>query len=189
MPSTVPVAQNVDITTSAVNPSPIEALLSSVSLPPIPAPPPQVEEHGTFRDIGAIKKKHIPLLEQAIAVHPSLWAWHERFKISEMRQFGYIMLGKMLELLASSRWSDLTENKKAEFESIIDVLETLGFDAVWLWNIRAMIKQRKLDEEAITSMRTLEELVAAQEIELRENRLKLDAIRERLGNVNDFIGF
>ena len=61
---------------------PSKTLLPSVSLPPpIHAMPSQVdqsmEEYANFRDIVAIKKKHIPLLEEAITKFPSLLAWHD----------------------------------------------------------------------------------------------------------------
>ncbi|KAI4347810.1 hypothetical protein L6164_008591 [Bauhinia variegata] len=77
-------------------------------------------EYYTSRDIGEIKKKHIPLLEKAFAKYPSLWDWHKKFKrphIKAIKQLEYTILGDMLEFLESTRLRDLTEEKKTEFES------------------------------------------------------------------------
>ncbi|KAI4308593.1 hypothetical protein L6164_031649 [Bauhinia variegata] len=146
----------------------------------VPAVQNVAEEYGAFRDIEAIKKKHIPLLDQAIAKHPSLWAWHEKFKHPQMKQFGYTMLGNMLEFLASTRWRDLTEDKKAELQSLVDVLETLGFDLQFLGNVRAMINQS--NEETVNHIEALEEQVAALEI-------GLENIKIELRKFSGFIGF
>ncbi|KAI4347814.1 hypothetical protein L6164_008595 [Bauhinia variegata] len=146
----------------------------------VPAVQNVAEEYGAFRDIEAIKKKHIPLLDQAIAKHPSLWAWHEKFKHPQMKQFGYTMLGNMSEFLASTRWRDLTEDKKAELQSLVDVLETLGFDLEFLGNVRAMINQS--NEETVNHIKALEEQVAALEI-------GLENIKIELRKFSGFIGF
>ncbi|KAI4347809.1 hypothetical protein L6164_008591 [Bauhinia variegata] len=79
-------------------------------------------EYYTSRDIGEIKKKHIPLLEKAFAKYPSLWDWHKKFKrphIKAIKQLEYTILGDMLEFLESTRLRDLTEEKKTEFESFV----------------------------------------------------------------------
>ncbi|XP_027346538.1 uncharacterized protein LOC113858212 [Abrus precatorius] len=68
-------------------------------------------EYAAFRDIGPIKKRHVPLLEQAISSYPSLWSWREKFMRPKMREFGYTILGDMLEFLTLTRWGDLTETK------------------------------------------------------------------------------
>ncbi|KAI4313193.1 hypothetical protein L6164_026191 [Bauhinia variegata] len=173
---------------------------SSVDLP-TPA-----DEYATFRDIGEIKKKHIPLLEKAFAKYPSLWDWHKKFKrrqIKAIKQLGYTILGDMLEFLESTRWRDLTEEKKTEFESFVNDLEALGFDIGWLGNTCEKIKQSKLDERSIKQKRALEEQVAAEqqkveemkahlemaEAKLQKCKLELDAIEAVLGNYSDFIGF
>ena len=155
-----------------------------------------MEEFANFRDIGLIKKKHIPLLEEAIAKYPSLWTWRDRFKRSHMKQSGYISLGDTLEFLASTKWKDLTEEKNAEFESLIDELEAYKFDIQWLQKTRSMIEQRELDDETISGMKTLEVQVMQQEKEvqkakekLEKTKLELDAIRAKVGNFDDFIGF
>ncbi|KAI4308635.1 hypothetical protein L6164_031691 [Bauhinia variegata] len=178
------VAQNADITTP----------VPSVSLPPIHALPIEVdsmmrssskepaltreEEYAPFRDIVSIKKKHIPLLEQAIASYPSLWAWHEESMHPKTKQFGYTLLGDMLEFLASTKWRDLNEQKKVEFESLLDGLERFGFDTQWLANTCAQIKKRK----TINRMKMLQQQAMALESEL-------DGIRVELETFNNFIGF
>lgn len=186
-----------------------ETLLPSVSLPPpIHAVQSQVdpsmEEYANFRDIGAIKKKHIPLLEEAITKYPSLLAWRDqKFKRPKMIRLGYDILGDMLEFLASTRWRDLTEDKKAEFESLVDELKTFAFDIQWLEKTCAMVKQSKFNEETINRMQMLEVQVMEQENEvkvllkcvemarakLNKTKSELDAIRDEVGNFNHFIGF
>ncbi|KAI4308493.1 hypothetical protein L6164_031563 [Bauhinia variegata] len=194
------------------------SLLLSISLPPIGASPSEVEpqssyaaqqiitpveEYAAFRDIGVIKKKHIPLLEQAMANHPSLWDWHKRYKRSQMKHLGYTILGDMLEFLASTRWRDLTQEKKAEFESLVDEIEMFRFDIQWLDSTRAMIKQSKIDEETINQMKTLEVKEAEQQNELEVleaclHKVKMELsitksqllnIRSELGNLDNFLGF
>ncbi|KAI4316012.1 hypothetical protein L6164_024031 [Bauhinia variegata] len=197
----VPVAQNVDITIPAVIPAPTQGPITPVSLAPVHAlPTDQVdpmtsnigkplmtleEEYSSFRDIVAIKKKHIPLLEQAITSYPSLWTWHEKSRHPQMTQFGYIMLGNMLEFLASTKWRDLTEEKKAEFLFLLDGLEAFGFDTQWLANTCARIKGRK----TINRMKMLEQQAMTLESELHKTKLELDGIRVELEDFNNFIGF
>ncbi|KAI4331945.1 hypothetical protein L6164_016891 [Bauhinia variegata] len=109
----------------------------------------------------------------------------------------------MLEFLESTRWRDLTEEKKTKFESFVNNLEALGFDIQWLGNNCEKIKQSKLDERSIKQKRALEEQVAAEqhkveemkahlqmaEAKLQKCKLELDAIEVELGNYSDFIGF
>ncbi|KAI4308523.1 hypothetical protein L6164_031585 [Bauhinia variegata] len=197
LPSSLLVAQNVDITTPPVDPAPV----SSVSLAYVHALPTQVdptmhsstgklmttleEEYVPFRDTVAIKKKHIPLLEQAIASYPSLWDWHEKPMHPKMKQFGYTMLGDMLEFLSSTMWRDLTEERKAEFQSLLDGLETLGFDTQWLANTCARIKK----SNAINRMKMLELQVMTLEGELKKTKQELSSVRVELENLNNLIGF
>ena len=146
---------------------------------------------------------HIPLLEEAIAKYPSLWTWHEEFKRPHMKLSGYISLCDMLEFLASTKWRDLTEDKKAEFESLVHKLEIFSFDIQWLAKSCAMIKQTKFNEETIKHVKMLEALVIEYETEMEnllnrahvektkldKTKSELDAIRGEVGNFNDFIGF
>ncbi|XP_057431572.1 disease resistance protein RML1A-like isoform X2 [Lotus japonicus] len=184
----------------------LEVSVSSVHVPPTNADPLEItptEECATFRDIGAIKKRHIPLLEEAIANYPSLWSWRVKFTRSKMREFGYTILGDMLEFLSVTRWGDLTETKKAEFESLVCELETFGFDIQWLKNTETLIKQSKIDKVAIDHMKRLEVQVKEQQtvveeledhlqvakVELTNLKSELGNLRCELGNLDDFIGF
>ncbi|KAI4308637.1 hypothetical protein L6164_031693 [Bauhinia variegata] len=201
LPSSLPVAQNVDIATPSVIPAPIQTPASSVSFASLQALPTQVEpmmcstngkffmipdeEYATFRDIVAIKKKHIPLLEKAISSYPSLWAWHEKPMRPKMKQFGYSVLGDMLEFLESTKWTDLTEERKAEFLSLLDELEILGFDTQWLTNTCVRIKK----SNAMNRMKMLEQQAMALKSELQKTKLELDGIEVELKNLNNFIGF
>ncbi|KAK7246573.1 hypothetical protein RIF29_41442 [Crotalaria pallida] len=140
------------------------------------------EEYAAFRDIGLIKKKNIPLLEQAIEIYPSLWTWRNRYKHSRMKQIGYSNLGDMLEFLATTRWRDLTEEKKAEFESLVEVMKSLDFDIQWLDSTIARIKESKIDEGTINQLKTLQ--VKKAELEAHLHKVKMEL--SELGNLDDF---
>ncbi|KAI4316005.1 hypothetical protein L6164_024025 [Bauhinia variegata] len=160
------------------------------------------EEDAAFRDIGPMKKKHIPLLEQAIVKHPSLWAWRKKHRRPKMKQFGYIALGDMLEFLTTTTWRDLTEEKKAEFESLKLELETFGFDIQWLRNTETRIKQSKIEEEInrINTLKVqemqqkiaveaLEDCLQTAKRELENTTSEVEAIKFKLGHLDDLIGF
>ncbi|KAI4308521.1 hypothetical protein L6164_031584 [Bauhinia variegata] len=175
IPSSVPVAQNVDITTPAVTPAPAQA---PVSLAPIHALPTEVdpmkssstgklvmspeEEYAPFGNIVEIKRKHIPRLERAIARYPSLRDWQNKPMHPKMKQYGYNFLGDVLEFLATTKWRDLIEEKKAEFQSLLDGLEGFGFDTQWLANTCAQIKSGK----TINHMKMLEQQAIDIRVEL-----------------------
>ncbi|KAI4308491.1 hypothetical protein L6164_031562 [Bauhinia variegata] len=142
---------------------------------------PGEEYTAFFRDIGGIKEKHIPLLEQAMVNHPSLWTWREKYKRPKMKQFGYSILGDMLEFLETTRWRDLTKQKKVEFESLMIELETFGFDIQWLRNTEELIEQSNIDEEIIDSIKTLEvqemkQKIVVEDLETGLQRAKMDSV-------------
>ncbi|KAI4316000.1 hypothetical protein L6164_024020 [Bauhinia variegata] len=160
------------------------------------------EEDAAFRDIWPMKKKYIALLEQAIVKHPSLWAWRDKHRRPKMKQFGYIALGDMLEFLTTTRWRDLTEEKKAEFESLKLELETFGFDIQWLRNTETRIKQSNIKEEInrINTLKvqekkqkivveTLEDCLQKAKRELENTTSEVEAIKFKLGDLDDLIGF
>ncbi|KAI4315996.1 hypothetical protein L6164_024016 [Bauhinia variegata] len=160
------------------------------------------EEYAAFRDIGPMKKKHIPLLEQAIVKHPSLWAWRYKYRRPQMKQFGYATLGDMLEFLTTTRWRDLIEEKKAEFESLKMELEAFGFDIQWLKNTETRIKQSNIEED-INCINTLKVQEMKQKIavealedslqkakrELENTTSEMETIKFKLGDLDDLIGF
>ncbi|KAI4308416.1 hypothetical protein L6164_031494 [Bauhinia variegata] len=114
--------------------------------------------------------------------HPSLWAWREKHKRTKMKQFGYSTLGDMLEFLESTRWRDLTKEKKVEFESLMNDLDTIGFDIQWLRNTQELMKQRNIDEKIINHIKTLEVQEMKQKITVKDLETELQKAKVELAN-------
>ena len=78
-----------------------------------------------------------------------------------------------------TRWRDLTEDKKAEFKSLVYELETtFGFDIQWLEKTCAMVKQSRFDEETINRVLTLEAQVMEQETEVEIYRIVFKLLKQ-----------
>ncbi|KAI4347808.1 hypothetical protein L6164_008590 [Bauhinia variegata] len=120
-----------------------------------------MEQRKTLDEVKA--SKELQLIDSTPKLHQFLLPQEvQKFKRPQTKQLGYTILGDMLEFLESTRWRDLTEEKKTEFESFVNDLEALGFDIRWLDNTCEKIKQTKLDERSIKQKKALEEQVATE---------------------------